>query len=77
VESDHPRFWWTVGRFGLCDGCGSDVTGKLIAYEWASRVAYCEGCTEHLGIADDCRESRRARDARREQLILRWARVDG
>ena len=66
-------WWWTVGRFGLCDCCGVDVAGSRIAYEGGSRLVYCESCAEEAGVASKCRESRRTRRARQERLILDWS----
>jgi hypothetical protein len=59
----------TIGRFGLCDRCGADVTGKLVAYDLAERTVRCERCAVETGIASDARESRTARTLRRERLI--------
>jgi hypothetical protein len=71
VDTD-PRWWWTIGRFGLCDSCGAEVTRARIAYESESRVVYCQGCSEELGIAGECVESKRARRARQQRLIRDW-----
>jgi hypothetical protein len=76
VDSD-PRWWWTIGRFGLCDSCGADVTGARIAYESGSRLVCCEWCAEDSGVASECRESRRARRARQQRLIRDWDRTMG
>jgi hypothetical protein len=47
----------------------------MIAYEFESRSVYCGECAEQLGIADLCRESRRARRARQLRLIEETERV--
>jgi hypothetical protein len=69
VDPEHPRWWWTIAGFGLCDGCAADVTGSPIAYRFEDRLVYCEGCAEELGIAAECVESKRARLARQQHLI--------
>jgi hypothetical protein len=69
VDSNSTRWWWTPARRGLCRRCGLDVAGQMIAYEFEGRTVYCGRCAEQLGIADLCRESRRARLARQLRLI--------
>jgi hypothetical protein len=72
----NPRWWWTIGRFGLCDSCGVDVTGVICAYDDAKRAVLCASCADEAGVASECRESRRARRARRarqERLIGEWS----
>jgi hypothetical protein len=72
MDDDGAAWWWTIGRFGLCDRCGVDVAGAPIAYESATRIVYCEGCSEDLGVADECVESKRARLARQQRMIGDW-----
>jgi hypothetical protein len=47
----------------------------MIAYEFESRSVYCAECAQELGIAEHCRESRRARQLRQLRLIEESERV--
>jgi hypothetical protein len=75
VNDSGSRWYWTPARRGLCRRCGLDVAGEMIAYEFEGRSVYCGECAEQLGIADLCRESRRARRARQLRLIEETERV--
>jgi hypothetical protein len=72
MKGDERHWWWTIGRFGLCDACGVEVAETRIAYESSSRTVYCENCAEDAGIAERCQESKRARRARQDRLIADW-----
>lgn len=65
-------WWWTIGRGGDCDQCGARVAGTVIAYESLERTVLCETCADETGVADSCRESKRARRARQQRLATDW-----
>lgn len=69
VELEATRWYWTLATYGRCDRCGLDVEGLIIAYESWTRAVLCPACADEAGVAAECQESKRAREARRARLI--------
>jgi hypothetical protein len=61
------EWWWTVARFdSRCDECGEMVPeGTRFAFYSTKnphqRIVYCELCADSMGVAAECRLSKRAR----------------
>lgn len=65
TERELPTsWWWTESRGGCCDECREPTKGTIIAFDSGSRTVLCQICADEQGVADECRESKRARKFR-------------
>ena len=65
---ESPTWWWTIATAGHCEVCWEPVRNRVIAYEPFSRATMCYECAEYGGIAEGCRESKRAKQARQQAM---------